>query len=175
MKILEKQFICNADLCGDHTFTQVRKDNGVAIYQRTNGDGKLVGYEVFVVKTRKKGDKLPGGNVEKEDRECYPGAAAFGKTAWFVMSLDRAQEHFDRLVDKLGNAQTKTKKQVVETVIFPKNRDFTVKMMVTELKVPRRYIRRAIKQMLVTKELIEVGKIKSESGKGQPSVVYRLT
>ena len=69
-------------------------------------------------------------------------------------------------------AKKKEKKAVIE-VILPKDRDFTVKMMVSETGIARRYIRRAIKAKLASKEIVEIGKLRSESGKGQPAVVYR--
>ena len=175
MKTLETTFVSNFDLCGDNTFTQVKKENGVAIYRRERNNGTLVGYEVFVVKTRNKGDKLPGGAVEKEDRECYPGAAAFGKSAWSVATLERAEEHFDRLVNKLETATGKKPKKVVAEVVFPRDKEFTIKFLMGETGLERRFIRKALKEAIALKRIVEVGKLKSESGKGQPAIVYKST
>ena len=71
MNTLPLKFELNADKTGTQTFTQVKRTGDVAMYRRDRNDGSLFGYEVFKVKSRLTGQPLPGGNFEKEDRECY--------------------------------------------------------------------------------------------------------
>ena len=52
MKKLEKSFVMNADKVGDNTFTQIKREGQVAIYQRTDMDGEHRSYEVFIIKCR---------------------------------------------------------------------------------------------------------------------------
>ncbi len=84
MKKLEKSFVGNYDRVGNTRFVQVKRTSDVAMYRRENMDGSLRSFEVFIVKNRKKGDALPNGAVEKEDRECYPGTSAFGRIAYQI-------------------------------------------------------------------------------------------
>jgi len=83
MKTLEKTFVMNADKCGNHTFTQTRREGNFCIYRRNRvSDGTVHSYEVFITRVIKAGTPLPGGNFVAEDYEQYPGANAFGRTAW---------------------------------------------------------------------------------------------
>jgi hypothetical protein len=84
------------------THTQIKRTETVAMYSVTNKDGKLVGYEVFTVKTRLKGQPLPGGLFEEEDREVYPSANSFGKTAWAPGGLAQAESIYANLVNGKG-------------------------------------------------------------------------
>lgn len=104
MKILEKTFTMNADKCGNHTFTQVRREKNVAAYRRNAVDsGRFRGFEVFVVKVVKAGAPLPGGGVVAEDYEQYPGASSFGRSAWSMCGNEKAalaatMQKFDELL-----------------------------------------------------------------------------
>jgi hypothetical protein len=100
MKTLEKQFVMNADKTGKMNFSEVKREDDVAIYQRTRLDGTPFNYEVFIVKKVKAGAPLPGGAVEKVDRECYPGANSFGHTAYDCNSMAHAQMKFLELKAK---------------------------------------------------------------------------
>jgi len=91
----------NADKCGNHTFTQTRREGNFCIYRRNRcSDGSLHSYEVFITRTVKAGTPLPGGNVVSEDYEQYPGANAFGRTAWSYSGKQAEQAaniKFDRI------------------------------------------------------------------------------
>lgn len=194
MKMLQKEFTANYDKCGNNLFTQLRKENGVAIYKRTRPDGTVKGYEVFIVKIRKKGDKLPGGLVEKEDRECYPGAASFGRYAYACKTEDQAETRFDQLVKKLNGiaddvediddvdgdedtvAKDKPKKASgrqakAKPVIKTPSGRWTMKMLVTETKMTQGYLHPIVKQLLTQGVIREVERVAS-GGRGRPSVVY---
>ena len=94
----------NADKCGDHTFTQIRRERNVAAYRRNRVDnGFFQGIEVFLIKVVKAGAPLPGGGMVAEDYEQYPGASAFGKHAWSFGGVEKdamtaAMERFDNLL-----------------------------------------------------------------------------
>ena len=72
MKKLQKEFTGNFDRVGNTKFIQLKKENGVAIYERQNMDGSFRSYEVFVVKVIEKGTALPGGNSVQETFERMP-------------------------------------------------------------------------------------------------------
>lgn len=79
---------------------QVKRTATVALYERWHNEGATQhGYEVFVIKNRFKGQPLPGGLFEEDDREVYPSAGQFGKTAWHC-SKGEAFRRFDELVAK---------------------------------------------------------------------------
>jgi hypothetical protein len=100
MKEIPKQFVCNADKSGDHTFTQIKRDDLVFLYQRAPVEtNKVKGYEVFVAKVVPQGAPLPNGTAVSESYEQYPGAAAFGKTAWYFNHISGAEKRFAELVE----------------------------------------------------------------------------
>ena len=79
-------------------FRQLKRNDKVALYARVvESSGHTEGYEVFHIKMRLKGQALPGGLFEQEDREVYPAAGSFGKTAWMTNDLLRAEQHFEEL------------------------------------------------------------------------------
>lgn len=105
MRTLELVKIWSGDGLGPSsavTLTQLKRTENVALYQRTQKNGMPQGYEVFLIKKRLKGQALPGGQVEQEDRECYPGANSFGKTAWAPGSLAHAEKIYSELVKGKG-------------------------------------------------------------------------
>lgn len=101
MKILEKTFEMNADKCGNHTFTQVRREGNVCMYRRNRvTNNRLHSVEVFLAKVIKAGAKLPGGGVVMEDYEQYPGASMFGRSAWSTGTVESGTLIFSRLLKK---------------------------------------------------------------------------
>jgi hypothetical protein len=96
-KSLPIQFNQNTDNLGTHTFKQLQRKGNVVIYERSKIDGSLFGFEVFIVKSH----TFPGSDGQRtEASEAYPRANAFGKTAWFCTTLDRAMARFDGLLAK---------------------------------------------------------------------------
>ena len=195
MKKLEKSFVGNYDRVGNTRFVQVKRTNSVAMYRREHMDGQIKSYEVFLIKTRKKGDPLPNGAVEKEDRECYPGTAMFGRIAYDCKTEAQAEERYDDLIKRaqeLSDAKEesiKTGKRVrpkrpkAEVVKKPKREKkkievklptgkFTMKMLVAETGLSQPtlylYIQNLIKEGLVR----EVDRVRVEGQRGKASVVY---
>ncbi len=97
---MQTVFITNADGCGDHIFTQVKRQGQVAIYSRTDCETKkIVGYEVIVIATVKAGTVyVKGGKPTEHDTESYPGAKSFGKSGWSCVSLPQAEAKFAEVV-----------------------------------------------------------------------------
>jgi hypothetical protein len=83
MKQLKATFESNRDKCGKDRWAQVRRSDHNALYRREDLDGKIKAHEVFKIKVIKAGAPLPGGGVVEETYESYPGAQAFGKSAWY--------------------------------------------------------------------------------------------
>ncbi len=100
MKKLENQFVMNADMVGNNIFTQVKRENDVVIYHRTNMDGRHRSYEVFIIKTVLEGSPLPNGIFAKETYESYPRKSAFGRTAYDCRDICQAEDRFDELLVK---------------------------------------------------------------------------
>jgi hypothetical protein len=99
IKKLETEFVLNADKRGDNTFKQVKRNDFAAIYHRFDMEGKPLEFEVFAVK--KAGGTTVFGRYY-EPYEQYPGAAAFGRTAWSVNSIQRAQQIFEEITAGKG-------------------------------------------------------------------------
>ena len=188
MKKLQKEFTGNFDRVGNTKFVQLKKENGVAIYERQNMDGSFRSYEVFVVKVVEKGTALPGGNTVQETYEQYPGCAAFGKTAYDCKTIDSAEQRFDELVQKVKCSNdakeeaAKTGKPVkrgrkANTTVdvkmsLNKGTKFTISMLSTYTGVDSVFIRKAVTKWLATGAITISGTVKSESGRGKPATEY---
>lgn len=98
MKKLQLEFQSNVDQCGLHTFKQIQRCAGAAIYQRIRKDGTVHSYEAFKIKIVKAGSPLPNGTVVTEDYEQYPGKSLFGKTAYSCKDLANAERRYDELL-----------------------------------------------------------------------------
>lgn len=187
MKKLQKEFTANYDKVGNNKFIQIKKENGVAIYERQNMDGSHRSYEVFVVKVVEKGTPLPGGNKVQETYEQYPGCAAFGKTAFDCKTIDRAEERFDELVKKVKNSadakeeSIKTGKPIkrgrkanpkTAAVTVPSGK-FTMKMLIHMYDLPQPTLYLIVKKWIAEDKVGVVDSVKNESGRGKPSLVYQ--
>jgi hypothetical protein len=101
MKQLEKTFVMNADKCGNHTFTQIRREGNIAAYRRNRvSDGSIHSYEVFLVKVVKAGTGY-NTNLDAEDYEQYPGPSAFGRHAWSISWGPAGLTRVNNLVESL--------------------------------------------------------------------------
>ena len=190
MKKLQKEFVGNFDRVGNTKFIQLKKENGVAIYERQNMDGTTRSYEVFIVKVVPKGTPLPGGNTVQETYEQYPGCAAFGKTAFDCKTIDRAEARFDELVKKVKDSND-AKEEAVKTgkpikrgrkanpkvnvkMTLNKGSKFTINMLSTYTGVDSVFIRKAVNQWLTDGVITVSGSVKSESGRGKPATEYTV-
>jgi len=185
MKKLELEFTGNYDQVGVTRFVQVKRTNEVAMYRRERKDGTFKSFEVFIVKTRKKGDPLPNGAVEKEDRECYAGTSQFGKTAYDCKTESQAEQRFDELLLKSKN-QSEAKEEAIKTgkpnkgrrgtkktVVIPeKGNKFTMKMLITNTGLTQPVLFSIVKSWLDSGTIKINGYIKPEGGRGRPSIEY---
>jgi hypothetical protein len=206
MKLLEQTFVKNFDRSGDNTFTQVKTvptpSLNTYIYRRERMDGSFVSYEVFVAKRRYKGDKLPGGLVEAEDRERYPTANDFGFTAKEFKNLSSAESYFDELVEKMQVKEDKKngvedkaetfeaqvsakldltpkirgrKRKERPALVYPTGNQWLMKDLLKANEVgwtqSLAYIelQKALKSGIV----VEVARVKNDSGRGRAMVVYK--
>ena len=188
MKKLQKEFTGNFDRVGNTKFIQIKKENGVAIYERQNMDGSTRSYEVFIVKVIEKGTALPGGNSVQETYEQYPGCAAFGKTAYDCKTIASAEERFDELVKKV-KCSNDAKEESIKTGVpvkrgrkastkmnvkmtLKKDSKFTINMLNTYTGVNTVYIRKAVNEWLESGVITINGTVKPENGRGKPSIEY---
>lgn len=186
MKLLQKEFTGNFDRVGNNKFVQLKKENGVAIYERQNMDGSTRSYEVFIVKVVEKGTPLPGGNTVQETYEQYPGCAAFGKTAYDCKTLGNAESRFDELVQKVKTSK-EAKEESIKSgkpvrrgrkanpnkakIAIPSGK-FTMKMLVTDYNVPQPSMYLVVRQWVNAGQVKVTGTIRSESGRGKAALVY---
>lgn len=64
------------------TYTLVKRNERVAIYERSRENGVIKDVEVFLVKVVPKGTVIFGSEPSKEDREMYCANSEFGRTAF---------------------------------------------------------------------------------------------
>ena len=111
MKLLDTSIETNADCMGTMRFVQIEKVETPSlncyIYRREQLDGTFFSYETFIAKRRHKGDKLPGGLVELEDRERFATKNDFGFTAKEAKSLGVAKDFLVEFVAKLKDKEDK--------------------------------------------------------------------
>ena len=106
MKTLEIEKVWTGDGYGQVdaiTLRQIKRTAIAAIYQRFATNGNSQGFEVFTIKVVEAGTPLPGGVVVPETYEQYPTANRFGKTAWHVSSLEKAEAIYVRLNTDAGH------------------------------------------------------------------------
>jgi len=177
MKLLKKEFIHNADKCGDNKFVQIKRQDGVAMYQRFDLENNSKGYEVFLIKVIKEGTPLPNGSCVEESYERYPGSAQFGKTAFAPYTLKSANDHFNKLLKRYSDTSTpkrgRQSKYADVTVTVPIGK-FTMKQWVDESGCDYFFLRKKIKPLIKTGKVKKVGEQKNSKGKGKPQIVYQL-
>jgi hypothetical protein len=131
---------------------------------------------------------LPGGNKVQETYEQYPGCAAFGKTAFDCKTIDRAEERFAELVEKV-KASADAKEEAAKSGVpvkrgrkagpkmdvkmtLNKGSKFTIGMLSTYTGVHVAFIRMAVKNWLNNGVITVNGSVKNESGRGKPAIEY---
>ena len=83
-------------------YTQIKRNEKAAIYERTvQKTGRFDGYEVFRIFVFLKGKKI-FKKVYAEDTEHYPASSAFGKIAWYVTDLKKAEEILKNVKNSMG-------------------------------------------------------------------------
>ena len=186
MKLLRTEFVANYDKCGDNKFIQVKLNDVAAVYRREHLDGTLKSFEVFKLKIVEAGASLPGGGKVEETYVSYPGAHAFGKSAWEFKNETAAINKFNELTDAANAPVVKVepkkyvptggkrgrKASVKASVVFPKGQ-FTMKSLLkvnTSYKQPNLYIE--LQKLVKGNKVKVVGHQKSDSGRGKPQVVY---
>lgn len=157
------------------TLTQIKRNGKVALYGRSRHK-KQEGYELFVIKMRRKGDPLPGGAVEPDDREVYPSANQFGISAWSIGSLKAAEKRFDELTtSKTAEAEELAHPEVVEekkNVVWPGGK-FSTKELAESLAVTYTDAYMMIKTALKEGLLILAG-TERRAEKGKETKVFTL-
>lgn len=74
-----------------------QRGNKACIYKQMD-NGKVIGYEVFLIKYTK-ARLMPNGDTISA-HEKFPGNEDFGKTAWSCKELERAIKRFLHLEEK---------------------------------------------------------------------------
>ena len=185
MKKLQKEFTGNYDRVGMNRFVQLRKENGVAMYERFNTDDTFRSYEVFIVKVVPKGAPLPNGKTVEESYESYPGSSQFGKTAYDCRTIAQAEERFDQLVQKVKDS-VEAKEEAIKSgkpnrghrgnkanVSVPeKGSKFNMKLLITSTGLTQPVLFPIIKSWIDSGTVKINGYIKPEGGRGRPSIEY---
>jgi hypothetical protein len=182
MKLLETQFVSNADKCGNNTFIQLKKEDGVALYERRTPDNKFKCYEVFIINVQKQGHVFPNGTVVEEAYELYPGKNAFGRTAACCKFLDQAEDHFDRLKKRVNDvvavAEDDVDDKPIEVIAYTSEADvsvpageFTVNMLMQATNMSQPKVHTMVKGWIASGKVVVVGN-RASGGRGRPAVVY---
>lgn len=181
MKLLDHKFTKNVEKVGTTDFTQIKVHKGtkanVYIYLREKPDRSFSRYEVFIAKRRYKGQPLPGGNVELEDREQYPTANNFGYTAKETPSIFRADVLFDEFVakvDALATEASDSDTPVAPTTItaYPPGQ-----WLLSQLRDLNPHLTKSRIYLLLQLEITEgrvskCGTKPNALGRGKPSILY---
>ena len=99
MKLLETEFVQNSDKRGDNKFVQIKRNEFAAMYRRFDMDGTALEFEVFAVKVAG-GTEIFGRYYDKYEQ--YPGASAWGRTAFTAISEDQADRVYQEITDGKG-------------------------------------------------------------------------
>lgn len=183
MKLLEKEFTQNADKRGNNKFVQVKRNDTAAIYRRYAMDGRPLEFEVFTIR-QAGGCEIFGKHYDRY--EAYPGAAAFGKTAWSTPFEDRANEIFEMLTkgDKPGQSTEPSvvrvknvggkrgRKRVVRLAVVLPKKKFCMKELLslnTTWSHPTLYFE--LRRMIKAKKVVEADRV--SMGRGRPTVFYK--
>jgi hypothetical protein len=75
-------------------YCQIKRNNKAVIYSQKNEVGRMIGYEVWKIKIQK---AFAFTNYQYPSKERIPGNNDFGKWAWSVGTLDRAEEILELL------------------------------------------------------------------------------
>lgn len=171
--------------------TQVKRTEKVALYHRTvKRTGTSEGYELFFIKMRHQGDPLPGNTFEKEDREVYPSAGSFGKTAWHHHNLAYAEKRFEELanpqvklelVEDESEATVETPEEsshsevisgAAPVVLKMPEGEFTTKELAAFNNVEYSVAFLWLKTVVSIKQVKVVGQRKVLGQRGKPAVTY---
>ena len=147
----------------------VKRTDHVAMYSRADmnkSPNEPYCYEVFKVPSHKKGYTWQNGKVEEDDREYYPGASAFGRSAWSIKSLSSAENKYQNLLrdksikdeeDKLMEDCQNSSNMELFTI-----NDYATKHSLTYIDARK----------WVLENCVPVSK--RSSGRGKPSVLYKM-
>lgn len=197
MKVLEQTFIGNYDKSGNNNFYQIKRTDTVAMYKREPLDKKFITYEVFVIKTRLKGQSLPNGLFELEDRECYPGASSFGKHAYCCLHECDADDRYLELIKKYSDktqmtdvAMVDTKSDTKQTINTPTQLattsrspvattyvnvpvgKFTIKMLIESSGIKQPKLQIVLKQLIDDNIIKQIGTLHINGKRGKAANLY---
>lgn len=99
MKLLETEFVQNSDKRGDNKFVQIKRNEFAAMYRRFDMDGVALEFEVFAVKVAG-GTEIFGRYYDKYEQ--YPGASAWGRTAFTAITEGQAERIYQEITDGKG-------------------------------------------------------------------------
>lgn len=182
MILLEKEFVSGEAgfSANPRRYTQVKRNESAAIYAvSVANSGHLTGYEVFKIKVDPKGKQIFAKVVE-DDTEKYPSTSDFGRSAWFVINMERANEYFDQITQKAIEVSEETVNDESPEVIRTDYKGPTFNFPTTEFSVndlaefnkaqyPQAY--------LFVKDALAKGSIKyvrdeRRAAKGKPTKIY---
>lgn len=196
MRLLEKEFIAGANGLHNNHFKLLKREKDVAMYERRNTDKSFLGIEVFKVKERFKGDPLPGGMFEKEDREVYCTSSAFGHTAYFCVTSPQAEKRFKQLLmtkeDKkqetieeneekeiqheesvaAKQASKEERKKSIQNIKIPKGEFVINDVLAANPILARHDIVIFIKTLVEDKKVKKIGEKKGS--KGRAATIYKI-
>jgi len=104
---LETEFVSSAGGFGSNplAYKQLKRTDTVAIYERSHEDGRVLDFEVFIIKIDPKGkvSTFPNGTIKilEDDTEHYPTICQWGHIAWSSPTLEEALKRFENIVNPI--------------------------------------------------------------------------
>lgn len=97
---IEKSFTWGGGGFGQNVrhFKQLKRNRLFAIYERSDSNGKIDGYEVIKIHFVKKGTYIPMfKKTYLDDTEFYPSTSQWGTNGFSLLTLKDAENKFEQL------------------------------------------------------------------------------
>jgi hypothetical protein len=128
------------------TYTQLHREGNVAVFQRTNANGKVKDYEVILIKVIPKGTSIFNAPPSLDDEERYSSTGQWGTTGFSYCNKLAA---INKMKELLGDIKEKVVEVDTTNVKF-----FTIKQYAEENSIDY------AKSVKIINEAVKVGKFK---------------
>jgi hypothetical protein len=181
------------------TFTEIKRNGQIAIFERTNPGRKWSEYEVVILRDTKE-YTLNGVTIAAKE-DAYPGSQSWGKSGWSFVDLNLAEEKFSQVVSekctpegtvivgKRGRKPNPEKKESVKTengepakkgrkavdrseLKFPGGEWSVNEAHVLNPNVCHATIYHYVKDLVKAGKMVECGKM--VGGRGKAKLLYRV-
>lgn len=107
------------------TYTLLKRNDRVAIYERSRENGVVKDVEVFKIKVVPKGTVIFGSEPSPEDREHYCATSEFGRTAYSYHNVGARAAAYKKFDELNKESEEKTNPPAEKEFIIPE-KEFTI-------------------------------------------------